>query len=1679
MSHQELDGIGTPVAEASEAAATEEGTAIDMSDIDMSFEAMAGDSLEHGELAMALLQLTGGDIFEVVEGDLDPVRVAASAYEREAISSGANESSANEPVTRKNSLRSLGNWSGSRTGSMDNMGTAARVMEAQYRAENRLKKKDAKESAPITGGLAALERSGGNRRRSTSGDSGQSWGSGLVLRFRSQLLRKLISDATPDGRKAELLQSVSRWDHSFSLGTHWVVTDKKDKKEKAEKEKAENNAEEGVEMGKKNVANYNPLPNSYAIHQQVGGGGRETAQAGEESKGAEQVGGTSKPSPNKEPAQKPSAKLVSLDVSSEAPQRENTPSHPTTPHPSKKDAQEDEAGGMEEEEVGGVEEQAEGAAKSVGKEEGKAGEVRVEKEAKGTIAVGRAMSRTLGGKDPRVVAVAAQDVELTSSSSPTSRWLSGQEQAGQVESVVEVKEVQVGHTGGVGQVVQMLRKKAGVQKLFNSGRQGQVREEQHALRQQKHARRKSHDKMELETLRQQAQSEAGGGAEMPPQHNVWERACHAGDGGALAALMVNAMSSHLGTAGGSAGGGALPEDEASLSPRLPLMLSPSARRGERRLSVAKVKAKKLLQQALASLMSDDGEGVDEGAIMEDEEAEEELEEEAEELELEELELEEAEEEEAEEKEAEEEAEEETMVDAAHEAAEAMAAEVLLEQALQGMLPTAEKEEGEEVEEVLGKEEREKEGEEEEGDAEKGGRAEGAGAQGTQGAPAPVDDPAMNDLADEYVDEYDEEDEYVDSEDEYVDSDDSDESGEIDQRGMGMRKRANSDDIDIESEVRVRVNKKKPTTPLDQEEDPCRTWPRQRGRSLSTHGSSSLAPAHMPAHMPTVPTLHSAPVDVYAKKALGLMRRTASQPQMVRGSKGSGGGSKLMNAGSSGSSVWASGAGSSKGGDSLAVKGADAMRMLEEAGVGTVDDDDDDDYDYDDAVDDEKVLDCLDTLNIVIAPSALLLAPPPAPAPAPPVPALSWDTDYLGDQVVLSEEGMLATAGEEGQCVRSAAQLLSGSGLHGVSMKFVSTDGEGESLGDNCMVGMVSAAEAPDEYSDEGGVWDSKAWWGISDEGAVFEGEQGCTRFLPDAANCSHGRVFASGDHIGFAVDMTAGTMHFFRNGTLIDGAEITGFPTDDPLHVVASPFDEGTSVLSESISTVPLPSELSAKLLPVPPTPIVLQVATHGLAGLKAEVSRGPEPVGRERSLSYANPADTEGRDSVSCDPFPNPGDGGMIGGMPYNHPLLRAHTSDGGLTASRESSVDSGGRLSKQSSVGNLSEDDIHADTSITRISLDGDFDTALDNALRQPVSSTVGAAGAAGAADAASRSTAGASKTVSGSGSGSSTRQSRANSSLRRRQSLDMPEPSRSATASAIVDKPSSAGITDGPRSRHRRATICNGGPLSELRAVARSHNRKMRTVFTTVGGHKDEFVHEQNSRQLFKTATLLEVSAYEWLYSEKGRDDPLAAFIAPYSGVVKMNGVVYLRLGELLHPFDSPTVMDIKIGSRTYLESQVSDPKLRADLYQKLVKLDKNAPTEEERSAQKCTKLRYLQQRDRISSTGSLCFRVEGIIGGSRAVQKISFKKVKERAEVLEVLRQFLEPPAHCGGGGAVSGEEEIDGVDGELDGEDSEGGDGVDGLDRRRRVLENVMMYLQRIRDALPQSEFFRSHQLVLV
>ncbi|XP_057583894.1 inositol-trisphosphate 3-kinase B [Hippopotamus amphibius kiboko] len=140
-----------------------------------------------------------------------------------------------------------------------------------------------------------------------------------------------------------------------------------------------------------------------------------------------------------------------------------------------------------------------------------------------------------------------------------------------------------------------------------------------------------------------------------------------------------------------------------------------------------------------------------------------------------------------------------------------------------------------------------------------------------------------------------------------------------------------------------------------------------------------------------------------------------------------------------------------------------------------------------------------------------------------------------------------------------------------------------------------------------------------------------------------------------------------------------------------------------------------------------------------------------------------------------------------------------------------------------------------------------------------------------------------------------------------------------------------------------------------------------------------------------------------------DVLKPFVPAYHGDVVKDGERYNQMDDLLADFDAPCVMDCKMGVRTYLEEELTKarkkPSLRKDMYQKMIEVDPEAPTEEEKAQRAVTKPRYMQWRETISSTATLGFRIEGIKKEDGSVNR-DFKKTKTREQVIEAFREFTK-------------------------------------------------------------------------
>ena len=140
-----------------------------------------------------------------------------------------------------------------------------------------------------------------------------------------------------------------------------------------------------------------------------------------------------------------------------------------------------------------------------------------------------------------------------------------------------------------------------------------------------------------------------------------------------------------------------------------------------------------------------------------------------------------------------------------------------------------------------------------------------------------------------------------------------------------------------------------------------------------------------------------------------------------------------------------------------------------------------------------------------------------------------------------------------------------------------------------------------------------------------------------------------------------------------------------------------------------------------------------------------------------------------------------------------------------------------------------------------------------------------------------------------------------------------------------------------------------------------------------------------------TLMDCPELKALVPRYTREVPLEKFI----GREPSKDSVVVELQDVTFGFGSdPCIMDIKLGTRTFLEDEVNNPDVRSDLLKKMDKLDSTAATEMERESVRrrpcrapgpayahaarsvppqggITKLRYMQFRERTSTSSTLGF------------------------------------------------------------------------------------------------------------
>ncbi|KAM4721931.1 inositol-trisphosphate 3-kinase B-like [Rhinophrynus dorsalis] len=173
----------------------------------------------------------------------------------------------------------------------------------------------------------------------------------------------------------------------------------------------------------------------------------------------------------------------------------------------------------------------------------------------------------------------------------------------------------------------------------------------------------------------------------------------------------------------------------------------------------------------------------------------------------------------------------------------------------------------------------------------------------------------------------------------------------------------------------------------------------------------------------------------------------------------------------------------------------------------------------------------------------------------------------------------------------------------------------------------------------------------------------------------------------------------------------------------------------------------------------------------------------------------------------------------------------------------------------------------------------------------------------------------------------------------------------------------------------------------------------------------------------------------------NDALRPYVPTYHGLEERDGQTYIKMEDLLKGLEAPSIMDCKMGIRTYLEEELAKallkPTPRKDMYNKMVSVDPMAPTEEEHLQRAVTKPRYMQWRETVSSTAMLGFRIEGVTIEGGPVKK-DFKQMKSREKITETFVTFTKG---------------------------------------REDILAAYLERLESMETVLQNSEFFRTHEVI--
>lgn len=180
----------------------------------------------------------------------------------------------------------------------------------------------------------------------------------------------------------------------------------------------------------------------------------------------------------------------------------------------------------------------------------------------------------------------------------------------------------------------------------------------------------------------------------------------------------------------------------------------------------------------------------------------------------------------------------------------------------------------------------------------------------------------------------------------------------------------------------------------------------------------------------------------------------------------------------------------------------------------------------------------------------------------------------------------------------------------------------------------------------------------------------------------------------------------------------------------------------------------------------------------------------------------------------------------------------------------------------------------------------------------------------------------------------------------------------------------------------------------------NNEQQRPFFQLTGHKECFKTGTRPDTILKKSTGNEEQCLIELM-----EDVLSPFVPRVLGTIKQDGQSYLEMQDLLAKFSDASVMDIKMGCRTYREDELttSESKLRPDMYNKMIEVDQDEPTAEEKKVRAVTKPRYMIWRETVSSTASLGFRIEAMRLKDGTIDT-NFKTIKDEEQIAKAFMRY---------------------------------------------------------------------------